>query len=114
MKGCKNLILLGVCALFLAACGKEVVDSRQIDVSDGLAYKHGLTDPYTGIVSFKGFDAMPEAIRTYWITKEKFGFEGWAQVALSAQVDCDVSYAKGLMSGPIKCTNQSGDTLLTA
>ncbi|KQZ77891.1 hypothetical protein ASD55_17765 [Rhodanobacter sp. Root561] len=114
MKGCKNLILLGVCALLLAACGKEVVDSRQIDVSDGLAYKHGLTDPYTGIASFKGFGAMPDAIKTYWLRNEKFRVEEWVKVTMSAQVDCDVSYAKGLMSGPVKCTNQSGDTLLTA
>ncbi|OOG65636.1 hypothetical protein B0E46_04690 [Rhodanobacter sp. B04] len=114
MKGCKKFILLSACALLLAACGKEVVDSRQIDVNDGLAYKHGLDDPYTGIVSFKGFDSMPEAIKNYWITNENFGLQGWLQVAVSAQVDCDVSYTKGLANGPVKCTNPSGDTLLTA
>lgn len=57
---------------------------------------------------------MPEAIKNYWITNENFGLQGWLQVAVSAQVDCDVSYTKGLVNGPVKCTNPSGDTLLTA
>lgn len=54
-----------VCA-FLAGCSQETVDARQIDTNDGLVYKHGSTEPFTGNVVYK--DTIPTALQTYWST----------------------------------------------
>jgi antitoxin component YwqK of YwqJK toxin-antitoxin module len=108
------MLLLGMCPFFLVACGNEAIDSRQVDVNQGLAYKHGSDDPFTGTIAFKGaFGDMPDAVKGYVNTQ--MNTKPTAVYALNtvAGFECDVGYVKGLMDGSTKCTNSSGDTFLT-
>lgn len=95
-------------SISLAGCGGEQVDARQLDWHNGLAYKRGATDPYTGTVSWVG--SIPDVVDTYWNNNIDRLVEVRSTQALAG---CLTTYVKGQLDGPVKCTGPNGDTLLT-
>jgi len=97
-----------VCAL-LTACGQETLDSRQIDTTGGLAYKHGSDDPFTGTVAFK--DTIPNNLENYWTTN--IGSTPGRSTTAQDLTGCEEHFAKGLVDGDAFCTGTGGDKAFT-
>lgn len=94
-------------AVLLAGCGDSKIDARQLDENDGLVYKHGDTNPWTGTVAFK--DSMPQVVVDFWINHAVFVTHMQAQSAITG---CTVHYVKGLPEGDVVCTGLTGKQTL--
>lgn len=78
--------------IFIGGCSQEVVDYRQIEKHNGLAYKYQSDEPFTGLVK-----------------NQPMNFLGLYQTG-----SCDVEYKNGLEDGQIKCSNMSGVKIFEA
>lgn len=96
-------------AISLTGCGSEKIDSRQIELNNGLVYKHGSDNPFTGEVAFKG--SMPSELAAYWNNQiDNIVISGPA--AQNIISDCTVHYAAGIIDGNSTCTDQKGNVIL--
>lgn len=96
-------------ALSLTGCSSEKIDSRQLDLNNGLVYKHGSDNPFTGEVVFK--DSMPNELAAYWNNQiDNVVISGPA--AQNIISDCTVHYTAGLIDGHSTCTDQKGNVIL--
>lgn len=92
----------------LAACGGERVDARQLDWNNGIAYKHGTTDPFTGIVEWK--TSLPDAIDSYWNNNSEPGVvKPTAEMVLGG---CTTAFSNGVLDGQATCVGPNGNELL--
>ncbi|NYE30038.1 antitoxin component YwqK of YwqJK toxin-antitoxin module [Rhodanobacter sp. K2T2] len=98
-----GIALFTLVGALLTACGQETLDSRQIDNNGGLAYKHGSTDPFTGVVAFK--DTIPSNLQDYWTANIATVPGHPVNQVLSA---CEEHYVKGLPDGGAWCEGTGG------
>jgi antitoxin component YwqK of YwqJK toxin-antitoxin module len=87
----KKLGLLSFC-LALTACGGQQIDERQTEITQGLVYKIGDTEPFTGTV-------VHSKLRAY----------NTVEVG-----DCTIEYKKGLTDGAIICAANNGSKAFEA
>jgi antitoxin component YwqK of YwqJK toxin-antitoxin module len=85
----KRYSALTIC-LALAACGAQKIDDRQTEVIQGLVYKHGDKDPFTGIVT------NSRALNS---------FVGYTD-------GCSISYKDGVVAGEADCFAGNGVKVL--
>ncbi|MEW9572256.1 hypothetical protein ABQJ54_10885 [Rhodanobacter sp. Si-c] len=107
MKRLTGLVLL-VSAALLGGCGGEKLDARQLDWSNGLAYKHGDTEPFTGTVAFN--DELPNNAIAFWRAHAMPTTHMQAQDALTG---CTETFVKGLAEGDVHCEGVTGKQALT-
>jgi antitoxin component YwqK of YwqJK toxin-antitoxin module len=100
--------IMMICAGVMG-CSRETLDSRQIDETGGLAYKHGSTEPFTGTVEFK--DTIPNELQNYW-SKNTAGIQGVPLVTMNL-AGCEEHFTKGLADGDASCIGTGGQTALT-
>jgi antitoxin component YwqK of YwqJK toxin-antitoxin module len=100
--------IMMICAGVMG-CSRETLDSRQIDETGGLAYKHGSTEPFTGTVEFK--DTIPNELQGYW-TKNTAGIPGLPPVTTNL-AGCEEHFTKGLVDGDATCIGTGGQPALS-
>lgn len=85
----RTLVVILGCAVLAAGCGQKI-DARQVQQNNGLAYKVGDNDPFSGTVT------------SYPV----------AQFALvSENGSCSVPISHGLIDGSVSCTTEKGAKL---
>lgn len=103
------LLALTALAISVTGCGSDKIDPRQLDLNDGLAYKHGSDNPFTGDVVYK--DSMPNNLAAYWNGQiDNSVILGPA--AQSIISSCTVHYSAGLVDGNSFCVDEKGNTIL--
>lgn len=95
-------IVAAVCTQ-LTGCGGGRVDARQLDWSNGLAYKHGSTTPFTGTVEWT--DRVPDALQQYWSNVLGSNLNGSA-------ASCETQFANGVIDGMATCSASNGQKIV--
>jgi antitoxin component YwqK of YwqJK toxin-antitoxin module len=87
----KPYAALAAC-LLLGACSSQKIDERQTDDIQGLVYKHGDSDPFTGTVIHSKLKRFQSVIVD----------------------DCSVNYKKGVLDGEMDCSDNNGTKVFEA
>lgn len=93
----------------LGGCGSSHIDAGQLDDDNGIAYKHGSTEPFTGIVHF---DETPNVAEQVVLTLHDPA-PLYAKM-FRIQIDqCDVAFQKGVIEGHVACFQRNGGKALS-
>lgn len=93
----------------LSACGSSRIDSGQLDYDNGVAYKHGSTEPFTGIVHF---DEPPTAAEEV-VQTLRDPTPLYANMIRVPMDNCDVAFKNGAMEGHVACFQRNGGKALS-
>lgn len=93
----------------LSGCGSSRINAGQLDYDNGVAYKHGSTEPFTGIVHF---DEPPtvaeEVVQTLHDPAPLY-----ANMLRVPMDNCDVAFKNGVMEGHVACFQHDGGKALS-
>ncbi len=93
----------------LSGCGASRINAGQLDYDNGVAYKHGSTDPFTGEVHFGEDDQSPfttvlvELTRNEWIPQSPN-----LSPRISLSYSCLSSFKNGVPDGFTQCDQGHG------
>lgn len=108
MKYQKSLIALVFIAM-LGGCTSKI-ESGQIDYDNGIAYKHGSNEPFTGKVHFSDDDAPSFSGRI----QRALNPEGLYVGTLSQLTySCVASFKNGIPEGKVECVYDNGDKAIS-
>jgi antitoxin component YwqK of YwqJK toxin-antitoxin module len=102
----KQLTILAVLISMAAVSGcTSTIESGQLDYDNGIAYKHGDTDPFTGKVHFAVSD-NPQFVGKieYALNPDHHAYDvvGW-------DYSCLIAFKKGTHEGDTRCTYANGN-----
>ena len=96
-------------AAWLSGCGASRIDAGQLDYDNGIAYKHGSTEPFTGTVHF---DEPPtvaeEVVQTLHDPAPLY-----ANILRVPMDNCDAAFRKGVIEGHVVCFQRNGGKALS-
>ena len=96
-------------AVLLSGCGSSRINAGQLDYDNGVAYKHGSTEPFTGIVHF---DEPPtvaeEVVQTLHDPAPLY-----ANMLRVPMDNCDVAFKNGTIEGHVACFQRNGGKALS-
>ena len=93
----------------LSGCGSSRINSGQLDYDNGIAYKHGSTEPFTGIVHF---DGQPDlAVHVELLLRDPAPL--YTNQNIASADSCDVAFKNGIMEGHVACLQRDGGKALS-
>ena len=96
-------------AALLSGCGSSRIDAGQLDYDNGVAYKHGSTEPFTGIVHF---DERPDvAVQVELLLRDPAPL--YTNQNIASVDSCDVTFKNGIMEGHVACLQRDGGKALS-